>query len=85
LSRKLLLFILTATGFLPGGSGTTIRPTHKYHNESNGTQYNKLHTQQTPYTEWIQLSLECKNHNYVIYKRLFNVCVYVYQCSWHMT
>jgi hypothetical protein len=44
----LLLFILTANGFLPGGSGITIRHnTHHTNNTpcSNKTQHTKLHKQ----------------------------------------
>jgi hypothetical protein len=46
----LLIFILTANGFSPGGSGTTIRhntqTTHITQNNtrSNETQYTKIHT-----------------------------------------
>jgi hypothetical protein len=46
----LLLFILTANGFSPGGSGTTIihntqHTSHKIRQRSNETQHTKLHTQ----------------------------------------
>jgi hypothetical protein len=51
----LLLFILTANGYLPGGCGTTTRhntqhtnnihhTSHKITQRSNETQYRKLHT-----------------------------------------
>jgi hypothetical protein len=46
----ILFFILTANGFLPGGSGTTVghNTTHITQNNtprSNKTQHTKLHTQ----------------------------------------
>jgi hypothetical protein len=51
-SYYFVLFILTANGFLPLGSGTTIRHNtqiaHKTQNNtprSNETQHTKLHTQ----------------------------------------
>jgi hypothetical protein len=51
-SGNVLLFMLTANGFLPGGSGTTIRHstqiTHITQNNtlrSNKTQHTKLHKQ----------------------------------------
>jgi hypothetical protein len=50
--KNILLFILTANGLLPGGSGTTIRHntqiTHTPQNNtshSNKTQHTKLHKQ----------------------------------------
>jgi hypothetical protein len=55
----LLLFVLTVNGFLPGGSGSTIRHntqiTHITQNNTphlNKTQHTKLHKQQrTHYTQ----------------------------------
>jgi hypothetical protein len=41
----LLLFILTANGFLPGGSGITIRHNTQITPHSNKTQHTKLHIQ----------------------------------------
>jgi hypothetical protein len=40
-----LLFILTANGVLPGGSGNIIRHNKQITPRSNETQHTKLHTQ----------------------------------------
>jgi hypothetical protein len=51
----LLLYILTANGFLPGGSRTTLRHTHTSHKSTH-----KIHTLH----KMNKLSLEYNNHNY---------------------
>jgi hypothetical protein len=55
----LLLFILTADGFLPGGSGTTIRHNTQITLQSNETQHTKLHTHSKGHTTQNEY-----NHNY---------------------
>jgi hypothetical protein len=73
----LLLFILAANGFSPGGSGTTIRHstqiTHvtQYKTpRSNKTQHTKLHKQQrTHYTQWTQWKY---TYNYSKYNYNYN-------------
>jgi hypothetical protein len=64
----LLLFILTANGFVPGGSGNTIR-----HNTQNNTAHsNKTAHKITKtikdiyYTQYIQIKLQTNTHKNTI-------------------